>query len=61
MPEVIAEYDPFLSDHISRHGNKGSGHPSYFSKFTCYEFIHLMAQTVKSELSRMCNVPNTTL
>lgn len=29
--ELIAEYDPFLSEHIARHGNPGSGFTSYLS------------------------------
>ncbi|XP_018374687.1 PREDICTED: zinc finger MYM-type protein 1-like, partial [Trachymyrmex cornetzi] len=30
--ELIAEFDPFLADHISRFGNKGIGSTSYLSK-----------------------------
>jgi len=29
--ELIAEFDPFLAEHISRYGNIGSGQTSYLS------------------------------
>ncbi|XP_014210058.1 zinc finger MYM-type protein 1-like [Copidosoma floridanum] len=42
--ELIAEFDPFLADNISRCGNPGSGHTSYLSSTICEEFIQLMAK-----------------
>lgn len=48
--EVIAEFDPFLSDHIARHGNKGKGHPSYLSKSICDDFVDMMGQTVRKRV-----------
>ncbi|XP_043271756.1 zinc finger MYM-type protein 1-like [Venturia canescens] len=44
--ELLAEFDPFLADHISRYGNPGSGRTSYMSSTICDEFIKLMADTV---------------
>ncbi|XP_014206881.1 uncharacterized protein LOC106638288 [Copidosoma floridanum] len=44
--ELIAEFDPFLADHISRCGNPGSGHISYLSSTICEEFIQLMAKQI---------------
>lgn len=48
--EAIAQFDPFLEEHIKRYGNKEEGHPSYLSKAICDEFIELMAKAVKDSL-----------
>lgn len=48
--EAIAQFDPFLEEHIKRYGNKGKGHPAYLSKTICDEFIELMAKAVKDRL-----------
>ncbi|XP_050063060.1 uncharacterized protein LOC126552404 [Aphis gossypii] len=37
--ELIAEYDPFLSAHIKKHANKGSGHTNYLSSTICEELV----------------------
>jgi hypothetical protein len=42
--ELIAEFDPFLASHISKHGNAGSGTTSYLSSTTCDSFIRLMSK-----------------
>lgn len=48
--ELIAEFDPFLADHIKKHGNAGKGSTSYLS-FNIYEqFINLMADEVLNEI-----------
>ena len=46
--ELISKFDPFLSGHIAKYGDKGSGSVSYLSKTTCDEFIQLMAEEVRS-------------
>lgn len=46
--ELIAQFDPFLADHISRYGN--SGKPSYLSKTICNEIIDLMAEKVRNSI-----------
>ena len=46
--EVVAEFDPFLADHIRKFDDKGSVSTSYLSKSTCEEFISLMAKKVIS-------------
>lgn len=48
--ETIAEYDPFLYDHIKKYGNPGSGKVSYLSSTTCEEFIKIMAKAVKKKI-----------
>lgn len=48
--ELIAKFDPFLSNHIKQHGNRGSGSPSYLSKTVCDEFIQLMANRVRNSI-----------
>ncbi|GFT30196.1 transposable element Tcb2 transposase [Trichonephila clavipes] len=40
--ELIVEYDPFLSSHMTRYGNKGQGKPSYLSSEICEEIIKMM-------------------
>lgn len=53
--ELISLFDPFLANHISDYGNKGSGHTSYISSFTVREIISLMASTVLEKiLSDVC-------
>lgn len=44
--ELIAKFDPFLPNHISRYGNPGSENTSSLSKVTCDEMIELMAKKV---------------
>lgn len=44
--ELIAEFDPFLEEHISKFGNKGIGSTSYLSKTICEEFIQILADKV---------------
>jgi len=46
MSLLIAEFDPFLAEHISRYGNVGSDQTSYLSSTICEEFIKLMADKV---------------
>ncbi|XP_040195195.1 zinc finger MYM-type protein 1-like [Rana temporaria] len=41
--ELIAEFDPFMKEHIKRYGNAGSGTASYLSKTVCYEFIEILS------------------
>ncbi|KAL4148045.1 hypothetical protein QTP88_002349 [Uroleucon formosanum] len=48
--ELIAEFDPFLANHISKFGNKGKGNTSYLS-FSVYEkFIEMMGEKVKNTI-----------
>nr|CAH7758965.1 unnamed protein product [Callosobruchus chinensis] len=44
--EVLAEFDPFLSEHIRKYGNPGKGHISYLSSTICDEFIELLGKQV---------------
>ncbi|CAG4975009.1 unnamed protein product [Parnassius apollo] len=44
--ELIAEFDPLLTEHIERFANQGSGTTSYLSKTVRDEFIYLMAEKV---------------
>ncbi|KYN00128.1 Zinc finger MYM-type protein 1 [Cyphomyrmex costatus] len=41
--EIIAEFDPFLAEHIKSYGNKGKGSVSYLSSTICDEFIQIMS------------------
>ena len=50
--ELIAKFDPFLHAHINRHGNKGTGHPSYLSKTSFEEVIQLLAEKVLEEIMK---------
>lgn len=42
--ELIARFDPFLSQHIQKHANQGKGHTSYLSKTISDELIILLAE-----------------
>jgi len=44
--EFLAEFDPFMGEHIKKFGNQGSGSTSYLSKTIFEEFIEIMAQKV---------------
>ncbi|XP_075232451.1 zinc finger MYM-type protein 1-like [Lycorma delicatula] len=46
--EFLAEFDPFLANHINTFGNKGSGSTSYTTKTIYEEFIGLIANKVIS-------------
>jgi Domain of unknown function (DUF4371) len=48
--DLIAKFDPFLSNHIKQYGNRGSGSPSYLSKTVCDEFIQFMANRVRNSI-----------
>jgi hypothetical protein len=48
--ELIAKFDPFLSDHMHRYGNPGTGNVSYLSSTTCDEFIEILASSVHSQI-----------
>ncbi|XP_047129518.1 uncharacterized protein LOC124809457 [Hydra vulgaris] len=54
--ELIGQFDPFLSQHICTHGNRGRGHTSYLSKTFCEELIAMMGEQVmgfiKDEISK---------
>lgn len=42
--ELVAKFDPFLSQHIAKFGVAGTGTVSYLSKTICEELIHLMGR-----------------
>lgn len=42
--KLIAEFDPFLAQHIDKYGNPRKGRTSYLSAFTYEQFINLMAE-----------------
>lgn len=44
--ELISQFDPFLSQHIRQHANRGRGHASYLSKTICEELVTLMGHKV---------------
>lgn len=44
--ELLAEYDSFLANHISRYGNPGSGRTSYLFSTICDKFIHIISNEV---------------
>ena len=49
--ELIAQFDPFLAEHIKNYGDSGSGKTNYLSKTTCEELIVLMARKVLQSIS----------
>ena len=48
--ELIAEFDPFLQEHIKSYANKGRGTVSYLSKTIYEEIIHVMAKKVMTQI-----------
>ena len=44
--ELLSKYDPFLTTHIEKYGNKGYGSTSYLSHSICDELINIMAKNV---------------
>ena len=46
--ELMAKFDPFLSQHIERYGGAGSGVASYLSKTICEELIQVMGSKIGS-------------
>ncbi|KAL4089691.1 hypothetical protein QTP88_024681 [Uroleucon formosanum] len=48
--EMIAEFDPFLANHLSNYGNPGKGYTSYLSHSTYEQFIKLMATKVQNQI-----------
>jgi len=44
--ELVAEYDSFLSQHISKYGNSGKGNTSHLSFYTYEQFISIMSEKV---------------
>ena len=46
--ELISQYDPFLAEHLVKHGNLGSGKTPYLSKTIYEELIHLTGKEVFS-------------
>ncbi|XP_050302052.1 zinc finger MYM-type protein 1-like [Anthonomus grandis grandis] len=50
--ELLAEYDPFLKDHINRMANLGKGKTSYLFKDICNEVLTIMANRVIEEIAK---------
>jgi hypothetical protein len=52
--DLLAEFDPFLADHIQMHGNPGKGNEAYLSSTICDEFIDLLAsEVIKTTVSEI--------
>lgn len=51
MLELLAEYDDFLSQHIQKHANLGSGHTNYLSSVICEELVEIMGTSVLNEIT----------
>ncbi|KAE9521362.1 hypothetical protein AGLY_018242 [Aphis glycines] len=48
--ELLAKFDPFMSNHVAQYGNAGKGVPSYLSKTIYEELIILMHKKITSEI-----------
>ena len=44
--ELLSLYDPFLAEHIRKHGNRGRGHSNYLSHIIYEELIRIMSDMV---------------
>uniref|UniRef100_H3AMG0 HAT C-terminal dimerisation domain-containing protein n=1 Tax=Latimeria chalumnae TaxID=7897 RepID=H3AMG0_LATCH len=54
--ELLAKFDPFLADHISRFGNRGQRVPSYLSSTVCDELIDVMGAEVLSAVCKEVHI-----
>jgi len=54
--ELLAEFDPFMSEHIKWYGNPGKGCTSYISSSTYEEIILIMSKKVQSTIIQDINV-----
>jgi hypothetical protein len=50
--ELLAKYDSFMEEHISKYGQAGRGHASYLSSTICDELIVLMGEKVLEMIIR---------
>ena len=48
--EFLSKFDPFLAQHIERHGTPGRGNVSYLSSTICDEFITIMGEYVLKQI-----------
>lgn len=48
--ELLAEFDPFLANHITTYGNPGKSNTSYLSSTIRDEFINLLAKHVTNKI-----------
>lgn len=48
--ELISKFDPFLENHFSQFGNKGSGNVNYISSFTTRQIVDQMASKVLNHI-----------
>ena len=53
--ELISQCDPFLAEHLVKHGNLGSGKTSYLCKTINKELMHLMGKEVFSFIIKEMN------
>ncbi|CAH1109978.1 unnamed protein product [Psylliodes chrysocephalus] len=45
--ELIAQFNPFLNNHLKKYGNPGRGNDSYLSSSICDEFIGVLSKHVR--------------
>lgn len=48
--ELIAQFDPFLAQHLEKSGKRGTGNVNYLSSTIVNEFVELMAEKVLSTI-----------
>lgn len=48
--ELISKFDPFLENHLSQFGNKGSGNVNFISSFTVRQIVDQMASKVLNHI-----------
>ncbi|KAL4105277.1 hypothetical protein QTP88_020530 [Uroleucon formosanum] len=53
--ELLAEFDPFISNHISKNSNPGKGHTSYLSYYIYEQFILIMSKKVENTIIQDIN------
>ncbi|KAG8176749.1 hypothetical protein JTE90_003380 [Oedothorax gibbosus] len=49
--ELLAEFDPFLKEHVKNYGGPGSGKTNYLSSTTYEEVVRIMAQKCREVIT----------
>lgn len=57
--KFLAEFDPFMAEHLRQYDDQGSGSTSYISKTVYEEIIALMAEEVRNNIWQKLRKQNT--
>lgn len=55
--ELLAKFDPFITQHIEKYGNKGKGIPSYLSPTIYEDLLLLMKNDIIKIILKELKIP----